>query len=339
MMRLRTILPRSAAVLALCGLAGAQAPGPRTIAPPSGWTPGQAKAAPRPDATASSAEAYHPPATSSGPRSAALYVTRVEHRATPERRDAIASAEIEEIFAAQRRQGAGAKTEASARRADPAARQLEATLTWRDAGIGMIDSSRVVAAADPQRVVAVTGQCLFALDAPAELVKACEASLATLDPGIPAAARVQLSLSAEPAPPAPAGPAAPAAAPAPARSGSGGATGPAPPALDDAGRVGLSPPQPRPELQPRQQEPDRRPLYLGLGLVALALLFWWNRRRRERFEAEDRAAGGGGDEDDDELHDAAAKPAAAGEAAAAGEPAAAKAADPGERADRKEKDA
>ena len=31
----------------------------------------------------------------------------------------------------------------------------------------------------------------------------------------------------------------------------------------------------------------RNPMYIGAGLIALALVFWWNRRRRDRFDRED----------------------------------------------------
>lgn len=321
------------APLALCGLAGvaaAQAPPPRSITPPAGWArqPVQV-AAPRPDVTATSVEVFYPPPApgATGPRPAVLYVTRIERPAAADRRDAIASAELEEIFAAQRRQGPGAQTEASTRRADPAARQLEASLTWRDASIGMVDASRVVVAADAGRVVAITGQCLLAAGAPAELASACDAALATLEPGVPAAARVPLAMAAEPASVAgPAGPAAPAAPAPPAASGepaamtapgaSGPGPGPAPARLDDASRVEL--PQPPP---PPARAADRRPLYLGVGIVVIALMFWWNRRRRERFEADDQAGGKparapagepdrapADDDDDDGLHAAADPP-------------------------------
>ncbi len=318
MTRSRTFVP-----LALCALAAAaaaQAPGPRVVVPPAGWAQQPVQlATPRPDVTSTSVAAYYPPGTPAGPKPAVLYVTRIERKAAPEQRDAIASAELEEIFAAQRRQGASAKTEASARRADPAARQLEAALAWRDASIGMVDSSRVVVAADAQRVVAITGQCLLGAGATAELARACDAALATLDPGIPAAARVPLSMAAEPPPveppPAPATAAGPGASrgPATASPRAGPGMGPVPARLDDASRVEL-PPQP-PQLQ---RSADRRPLYLGLGLVALALLFWWNRQRRQRLE--DREERGSArrrrDDDDDDLHAAADEPAAEAEAKA-----------------------
>jgi hypothetical protein len=61
---------------------------------------------------------------------------------------------------------------------------------------------------------------------------------------------------------------------------------------------------------------DRRPVFVGAGIVALAFMFWWNRRRRDRFEREDRGDppvrrsrdsrdSRDSDEDADDLHAAA----------------------------------
>ena len=56
---------------------------------------------------------------------------------------------------------------------------------------------------------------------------------------------------------------------------------------------------------------DRRPIYLGAGLIVLAAVFWWNRRRRDRFEREDGTAPArparrpDADADADDLHAAA----------------------------------
>jgi MYXO-CTERM domain-containing protein len=47
---------------------------------------------------------------------------------------------------------------------------------------------------------------------------------------------------------------------------------------------------PMPPIVVRQDtsEPasDKRPLFVGAGVVGLAAAFWWNRRRRERYAAE-----------------------------------------------------
>jgi hypothetical protein len=85
----------------------------------------------------------------------------------------------------------------------------------------------------------------------------------------------------------------------------------------------------RPTLTPitvaaPQRESDRRPIYVGFGLVVLAAVFWWNRRRREKFEREDLGvlAAPPGDRyqgsDSDDLHAAAAAADGTGDADADG---------------------
>lgn len=61
-----------------------------------------------------------------------------------------------------------------------------------------------------------------------------------------------------------------------------------------------------------QPEPDRRPAYVGLGLVVMAAALWWNRRQRDRFDREDdrrprrlRVRDVERDADADDLHAAA----------------------------------
>nr|MDQ3370859.1 DUF4448 domain-containing protein [Myxococcota bacterium] len=77
--------------------------------------------------------------------------------------------------------------------------------------------------------------------------------------------------------------------------------------LDDGSKVTLPPMA----IAPASPEADRRPVYVGAGVLALAALFYWNRRKRDRFGAESggeprprrrRAARGA---DDDDLHAAA----------------------------------
>jgi hypothetical protein len=40
-------------------------------------------------------------------------------------------------------------------------------------------------------------------------------------------------------------------------------------------------------VTPDRPAPDRRPAYVGLGLVVMAAALWWNRRQRDRFDRED----------------------------------------------------
>jgi hypothetical protein len=41
------------------------------------------------------------------------------------------------------------------------------------------------------------------------------------------------------------------------------------------------------EVAPPAPAPDRRPVFVGAGIVMLAALFWWNQRRRARLAEED----------------------------------------------------
>lgn len=298
---------RTCAAVIACGLAGlapgyAQPSAPQQqVVTPKGWSRDEAREAqlaavlhkaPRPHQTAAAILVFRPPTPG-----VVLYVTGIELAGPAEQRNAIATAELEELGAAMRRHGGSPTIEASAQETAPGGTQLAASLRWRDPAAGIIDHSRTVVVADAKHVVAVTGQCVFAIDAPAELAASCVEMLATLQTSIPEAARVPLAIVATAAQPA-----APAAAP-PAATGEKPKSGDAP-ALGDGSRIALPPRV----VQPAQSAPkeDRRMIYLGFGLVAIALVFWWNRRRRERFEAEDRGEARR-DDDAEDLH-AAAQP-------------------------------
>ena len=282
-------MKRALLLVALVGTAHA-AP----ITPPAGWTL-DPSLAPPPAATRFggavtkvSVYAYRAPAPG-----AVLYVNRAEAEVAAAERDRLATTELEEPRNALRRQGANAKAEEDAQRFDAATNQLVATVTWRDATVGVIDSTRLVIAGDATKLVAVTGQCVLAADAPADAIKTCQAALATLDTEIPAATRVPMAIAAASEPP----------------------PKPRPDVLDDGGKMSL----PAIRVEPTTPEPDRRPVYVGGGLVVFAAIFWWNRKRREKFEREhprevpDRipraTAKKKRDEDADDLHAAAAGPA------------------------------
>ena len=241
------------------------------ITPPAGWTLDATLAAPSAATRFAGATtkvavfAYRAPAPG-----AVLYVNRAEAEVPAAERDRLATIELEEPRNALRRQGVNAKADQDSQRFDAAKKQLEASVTWRDATIGVIDSSRIVVAGDATKLVAVTAQCVLAADAPADTVKACDGALATLDTELPAEGRVALSIAASPE----------------ARAVTITATEiEAPPkrahdVLDDGGKTALPPIV----VSQPTTEPDRRPVYLGLGLVVLAAIFWWNRKRREKFE-------------------------------------------------------
>jgi hypothetical protein len=252
------------------------------IQPPAGWTLDASLAQPPPATRFGGAKtkvamyAYRAPAPG-----AVLYVNRAEAEVAAADRDKLATVELEEPRSAMQRAGS-VKTEQDSQRFDDKAKQLEAIVAWRDASV--IDRSRAIVAGDDKRLVSVTAQCVLALDAAAETVKACDAALATLDAEVPAESRVALSivhLADEPPP----------------------ATTTDHDRLDSGDKVALPPIV----LAPPKPETDRRPVYLGLGLVVLAAIFWWNRRRRERFEAEhdEPVKRRNRDEDADDLHAAA----------------------------------
>jgi hypothetical protein len=212
---------------------------------------------------------------------AALYVTRAIANVvgSAEQRARAAAAELDELRAAVRRHSEQMPQRATRRSLDD--RALEAQLAW--AGTDLDIESRMVIAADDQRMVAASGECVLAKGVAAEVADACRRALATLDPDVPAASRVALAL-----------------APEPARSTS---TLPPAPSMTDGGEAKFPPMRVE-----AKAETDRRPVYVGAGLVLLAALFWWNRRRREQLENEHapratpaRAA----DADADALHAAA----------------------------------
>ena len=135
---------------------------------------------------------------------------------------------------------------------------------WRDAGAHTSTTARMIIAGDADNLVAVTGECLAADDAAAPDLQACKSALATLSPGIATDKRVTLTL-------------APTGSRPPAKESP---TGPS--TMRDGSHSPL-PPMPVPTV-PAEKPVDRRPVYVGLGIVVLAAAFWWNQRRRAKFE-------------------------------------------------------
>ena len=280
-----------AAVALAAGGAAIAAPGSLVTAP-AGWRPDpeqEAELARRFAAVqhfgglaATTAAEVHVPARSS----VALCVTR----ATAVLPDAAAApraarAALDELRATTRRAsltGAAAEEQAWQERALPDARQVTAILHWREPASHTVGNARIVVVSDGRRIAAVTGECLTGDGGDLGAASACIQQLASLDPGIARNDRIELAPAAAAGGAAvqpPAAAAEPPATIAPAPD----SQQPAPPRLSDGARIVLPPmviPQDRPA-------PDRRPAYIGLGLIALAAVFWWNRRRRDRFERSD----------------------------------------------------
>jgi len=262
----------------------------RLVTEPAGWRadPEQASALAQrfaatghlgglPSVTA--AEAYVAPRPG-----VALFATRATATLSDEPTQAARAARValDELRASAVRtslSGGTAQDSAWKERVDPDARQVTATLTWNDITSHTLETARVVVASDGKRIVAVTGECLSGDAADPALVAACQAALATLDPGVAAASRVALALAPDVALAVP-------GEPPPSTGGTPSSPDPRnePARLDDGSKFTL-PPMTIPVDRPAT---DRRPVYVGAGVVLLALGLWWNRRQRARFEEEDR---------------------------------------------------
>jgi hypothetical protein len=293
------------AALVLTGSSGPAAADPtRLIAPPPGWridaeqatALGQRLVATGPfgaNPTAAAAEVYvadRPGVVLFATRaSAALPGPGAAAAATGD--PALAAAglarlALDELRAAPRRAAltGGAGEERSwQEQVDGAARQVTATLTWGDPASRTIDTARLVIASDGQRIAAVTGECVAGEAAAPELLSACQAALATLDPGVPAAQRIGFA----PAPAAAPGrePAVRASQPGESRPPESGPREPA--RISDGSRIALPPIS----IPPDRPAVDRRPTYVGAALVMLAVALWWNRRRRDRYDRESESDG------------------------------------------------
>lgn len=143
-------------------------------------------------------------------------------------------------------------------------KQVEANLAFHDTTNHIASTSRMLVVATADQLIEVTGECLARDDADAAALAACKAALATLDPG--ADARVPIAL-------APAG-TTPPERDEPTHSG---------PVLS-VPRTPLPPMVIRPDTQP---DVDRRPVFIGAGIVLLAIVFWWNMKRRAQLEEDE----------------------------------------------------
>ena len=252
--------------------AGADQP---AIVPPAGWHLDEAQSEALgaklrgtgyfglpPDAatTVANATVYVP-----GERGIALTVVLVAAKLSGER-EAAARAAVDELHATSQRAalaGSGIVEDGWQEKVDPAARQIDASLAWRDTTAKTSSTARLVIAGDAENLIAVTGECFASDDVSPKLAADCMGALATLNPGIEPARRVALALAPTGTRPAPA-------------EGSGAE----PARMSDGSRTPLPPIS----VPQQARTSDRRPVYVGIGLVVLAAAFWWNRRRRARRE-------------------------------------------------------
>jgi hypothetical protein len=252
------------------------------IQPPAGWTRDDAQAtalAAKANSVShfggakalATTEVFIAP-TGSG---ASLYLTAVVGTIT-EHRDAAARVEVDSFLAAPKRAQLSSPTISIAQTGtvlDPKSKLILSTVQWADTAAKTATHARLVVAADDSTMVAITVECVVGVDTPAAVRDACAKTFATIDPELDVSTRVAVALAPEGTEPPP-GP---------------NATGPKPtlrpsPTMSDGTRA----PMPAIEVQRTETKrtTDTRPVYVGLGIIALAAVFWWNRRRRERFEKE-----------------------------------------------------
>lgn len=199
---------------------------------------------------------------------AALIVTAVAGKVTPADRDAAARSAVDELNDATSRATlagsgtSGITVDASASKVITEQKLVRGDLTWTDKSAGTQTTAVILVVADDENIVAITGECVAQTGA---VPAACIGALSTLDPGIALAKRQPIGLAA---------PGTPLTSPAP--------TQPAmqQPSMTDGTHTPL-PPMTVPTEKPAT---DRRPVYVGLGIVLLAAAFWWNQRQRAKFE-------------------------------------------------------
>ena len=242
-------------------------------------------------AASTAAKAYVP-----ADKGIALYVTRASAE-TAGAHGPPARAALDAFLAApERAKGLGATVTVGDKQDTVDAQQRVLTLAWTDTAQGITTTGRLVIAANKVGLVAVTGECIASAEVAPALTDACKQALATIDTGIPVADRVAIVVGDAAAPAPAASPPAPSAEPRMQQE---------PARLEDGDRLRMIP-----MAVSSSRETDRRPVYVGAGIVVLALVFWWNRRRRDEIDRaqareEGRDASPPSDDDADDLRAAA----------------------------------
>jgi len=195
-----------------------------------------------------------------------LFVTRVAMTVAND--PAAVRAEVDQFHGASNRAQLSGSTIAEQgwqEKVDDVGKQVEATLAYKDPANHVAITSRLLIIATAEQLISVTGECIARDDADAPSLIACKAALATLDPG--AVARTAITL-------------APTGTPPPTREEIR-STGPS---MSDGSHIPIPPMVIQPEGQPAV---DRRPVFIGAGIVLLAGAFWWNMKRRAKREDEE----------------------------------------------------
>jgi hypothetical protein len=279
-------------VAAVCAIgSAARADDTQFIKPPAGWTRDVAQAsslAAKANSVShfggasslASTEVFVAPGTS-----ATLFVTAVVGTVN-DHRDAAARVEIDSFLGAPKRAQLSSPKISIAQTGTvlaPKTKQIESTVQWSDDETKTSTHARLVVAADDSTMVAITVECVVGTDAAQAVRDACTKTFTTIDPELDVNTRVALALAPEGTEPPP-GPNATGPKPSLPPPSASSPSGRPPSTMSDGSRA------PVPPIHLQQTETsrttDKRPVYVGLGIVVLAAVFWWNRRRRERFEKE-----------------------------------------------------
>ena len=243
---------------------------------PAGWNE-DARTAVRVEETLAVPGAVFPGATAladaqawtSSPPGAALIATQATTTTLPADPAAAATAALNDL-----RAGAdavdGSKVTRWDVKFDSAGKVNEATLEWSEPAIGTTTLARALVYRAGGALVRIGGECILGPDGAAARAS-CEAALASI---APTAASFELIAAAPTAPTVGEVP------PSPHPSSGSDAPGIRP--LDGELPSTIA-------VRPGPKQTDRRPFYVGAGVVLLAVVFWWNRRERDKREAADRA--------------------------------------------------
>lgn len=156
-------------------------------------------------------------------------------------------------------------------------------------------AKKLTIVSDGERMIGLMAECISVAEVTTGELAACKAALSDIDPELAIDKRVAFSVADTTVVPTQR------TAPGPTTDQP---TMQLPSAqLGDGDNVKIAPTV----IRDTSREKDRRPVYVGIGLVAFAALFWFNRKRRETFDRSDAPPPkkNRADDDADDLHAAA----------------------------------